>query len=183
LTDDFLQVYEQHVQSVYGFLAYRTRSSTDAEDLTQLTFERALKAWDRFDPRKASAGTWLLAIARNAYIDFRRRDRSGGLRSIDAGEVGEREMPTHSGPEESLGLGADVAAAVGRLGRHEREALALRFGGDLRGPEIADLLGISVANAQQRLSRALRKLRSELDPDESVAQRSGPGETDRGNDE
>ncbi len=37
--------------------------------------------------------------------------------------------------------------------------LALRFGGDLTGPEIAALLELSLANVQQILSRSLRKLR------------------------
>ena len=40
---------------------------------------------------------------------------------------------------------------------------ALRFGGDLTGPEIAELLGLSLSNVQQILSRALRKLRAELE--------------------
>jgi DNA-directed RNA polymerase specialized sigma24 family protein len=41
--------------------------------------------------------------------------------------------------------------------------IALRFGGDLSGPEIAAMLDLSLANVQQIASRALRKLRSELD--------------------
>ena len=56
-----------------------------------------------------------------------------------------------------------LAAALQRLERREREAIALRFGGDLRNAEIAELLGVSVANAQQILSRALRRLGRILD--------------------
>ena len=40
--------------------------------------------------------------------------------------------------------------------------IALRFGGDLNGPEIAELLGLSLANVQQILSRSLRRLRTLL---------------------
>ncbi len=57
---DFARVYEEHVWRVYGFLAYRLRDRHSAEDLTQATFERALRAWSRFDPRRASENTWLL---------------------------------------------------------------------------------------------------------------------------
>ena len=53
------------------------RTRADAEDLTQQTFERALKAWSRYDPRKASVGTWLIVIARNLLVDHFRADRSG----------------------------------------------------------------------------------------------------------
>ena len=41
--------------------------------------------------------------------------------------------------------------------------LALRFGGDLTGPEIAELMDLSLANVQQIVSRSLRKLRTLLD--------------------
>jgi DNA-directed RNA polymerase specialized sigma24 family protein len=41
--------------------------------------------------------------------------------------------------------------------------IALRFGGDLSGSEIAELLELSIANVQQILSRSLRKLRATLE--------------------
>jgi RNA polymerase sigma-70 factor (ECF subfamily) len=161
--EEFLQAYENHIWDVYGYFAYRGVARSDAEDLTQTTFERALRAWDRFDPEVASAKTWLLAIARNAYIDFRRRDRSGRNLSLSADEVGEGDLPTHAGPGERASLEPEIADAIQRLTRREREAIALRFGADMRGPDIAQLLDISLANAQQLLSRGLRKIRRELD--------------------
>ena len=60
---DFARVYDEHLWHVYGFLAYRVRDRNMVEDLTQSTFERALRAWPRFDPAKASERTWLLVIA------------------------------------------------------------------------------------------------------------------------
>ena len=60
---EFIEAYEQHVWGIYGFLAYRTRSPEEAEDLTQETFERALKAWPRFDPARNDARPWLATEA------------------------------------------------------------------------------------------------------------------------
>ena len=61
----FDSAYEQNVSDVYGYLAFRGRSSKEAEDLTAETFERALKTWPRFDPAHgAEPRTWLLGIAR-----------------------------------------------------------------------------------------------------------------------
>ena len=80
---DFLTAYENHVWPVYGYLAYRTTTREEAEDLTQLTFERALKAWARFDPTRASARTWLLTIARNALIDEHRRSRPEPVADVE----------------------------------------------------------------------------------------------------
>jgi len=59
------------------------------------------------------------------------------------------------------------------LGDRDRELIALRFGGDLTGPEIAELTGLSLANVQQILSRSLRRMRAEMDPGRE-AERSSP---------
>jgi RNA polymerase sigma-70 factor (ECF subfamily) len=153
----FARVYDDHVWRVYGFLAYRLTDRQTVEDLTQATFERALRAWSRFDPRRASERTWLLAIAANLLIDYRRRDRSVLVETIE-----DRWLAPAPGPEER-GLGSsELAAALAELTDREREVLALRFGGDLSGGEIAQVLGLSVANVQQITSRALRKLRTLL---------------------
>jgi RNA polymerase sigma factor (sigma-70 family) len=161
---DFARVYSENVWRVYGFLAYRVRPREVAEDLTQLTFERALRAWPRFDPRRASESTWLLAIARNLLIDHHRRDRSSQHQPIDEGL-----LPTVDGPEQRLGASPELVNALAQLQDRDREVLALRFGGDLTGPEIAAVLDLSLANVQQILSRSLRKLRGLLEDNEHDA--------------
>ena len=164
----FIEIYEAHTGDVYRYFSYRSLSREAAEDLTQLTFERALRAWPRFDPTRASAKTWLLAIAHNAWIDHLRRARH--RETVDIDDLAEGEQP-YVEADQSTGLSAELSAALGRLSEREREVLALRFGADMRGPEIARSLGLTLANAQQILSRALRKLRSEL---ESAQTASGP---------
>jgi len=159
----FEGVYEEHVWRVYGFLSYRVRNRELAEDLTQATFERALRAWARFDPRRASEASWLLAIARNLLIDHWRRSRQ----AIDP--VDERVLGASPGPEERFAASEELIDALSQLGQREREVIALRFGGDLNAPEIAAMLGLSVANVQQMTSRSLRILRTllaDVDPHE-----------------
>jgi RNA polymerase sigma-70 factor (ECF subfamily) len=151
---DFTRTYEEHVWRVYGFLAYRLRDREAAEDLTQVTFERALRAWSRFDPRRASVSTWLIAISRNLLIDYHRRDRSSRFQQID-----ENVGPTVAGPEARFTTSPELIDALEQLSDRDREVVALRFGGDLTGPEIAALLDLTLANVQQILSRSLRKLR------------------------
>lgn len=155
----FSDVYERHVWQVYGFFAYRLSSHETAEDLTQLTFERALRAWGRYDPKKALPLTWLLAIARNLLIDHFRADRS------------DRHLPVESGhdvaaPADRPDLGIDprMAAALADLGERERDIIGLRFGAELTGPQISEVTGLSLANVQQILSRTLRRLRESLEP-------------------
>jgi RNA polymerase sigma-70 factor (ECF subfamily) len=156
----FGDAYDDHVWDVYGFLAYRTGNRADAEDLTQLTFERALRAWNRFDPSRASVKTWLLTIARNLLVDEHRRTRLSPVRTT-LDELGAREPSAEDRYE--LGLDPQLAAALAQLSARDREILALRFGADLEGAAIAELMDLSLAAVQQALSRTLRRLRDTLD--------------------
>jgi RNA polymerase sigma-70 factor (ECF subfamily) len=159
---DFADVYDRHVFAVYGFFAYRVRGREEAEDLTQLTFERALRAWSRYDPARAAPITWLLAIARNLLVDHYRADRTAVQAPLeDAPEAALAVL----GPDVSPGLAPELAAALESLNDREREILALRYGADLGGPEIARLCDLSLANVQQILSRSLRRLRERLASD------------------
>jgi RNA polymerase sigma-70 factor (ECF subfamily) len=160
MAPDFAAAYDEHVWAVYGFFAYRVRNRTDAEDLTQQTFERALRAWHRFDPERGSQSTWLLAIARNLLIDHQRADRSPRQDPLD--DVADERLGSELA-DPDLGLEPALAAALATLRPRDREIVALRFGGDLTGAEIAELTGLSLANVQQILSRSLRRLREALD--------------------
>ncbi len=148
---------------MYGFFAYRLNSRDDAQDLTQQCFERALRAWDRFDPGRAAVSTWLLTIARNLLIDHYRAQPPGTAASVPIDEVNPSALPTVEGIGADLGLEPKLAAALAGLADRDRELLALRYGGDLTGPEIAELTGLTLANVQQIISRSLRRLRAELE--------------------
>lgn len=160
---EFGAIYDEHVWRVYGFFAYRVRSRQDAEDLTQQTFERALRAWRMYDERRAGAGTWLIAIARNLLIDH---IRAASVRP--QGWVAEQDLEALPAAldEHSVGLEPELERALSELSLRERELIALRFGGDLTGPEIAELTGLTLANVQQILSRALRRMREALNGSE-----------------
>jgi RNA polymerase sigma factor (sigma-70 family) len=161
--DAFAAIYDEHVWDVYGFFGYRLNSREQVEDLAQATFERALRSWRRFDPERASARTWLLAIAHNLLIDHFRRNHRRREEALAEDELGEAELGGQGSPQANLGLDPELEGALGTLGNRERELIALRFGGDLTGPEIAELTGLSLANVQQILSRSLRRLRALLE--------------------
>ncbi|MBA3347066.1 MAG: sigma-70 family RNA polymerase sigma factor, partial [Actinobacteria bacterium] len=88
----FAATAEQHLDDVYGYLVYLTRDASLAEDLTAETFEKALKLWRRFDPRRAGARTWLCQIARTTALDWfraeerrhRREERAATPERVDA---------------------------------------------------------------------------------------------------
>jgi RNA polymerase sigma factor (sigma-70 family) len=160
----FAEAYDAHLRDVYGFFAYRLGSRDGAEDLTQLTFERALRAWGRFDPERAQPATWLLAIARNVLIDHWRADRADRTEPLDPQDDRVPAAPVAI----DLGLEPELERALAGLSDRERELIALRFGADLTGAQIAELTDSSLSAVQQALSRSLRRLRAELEPSTAV---------------
>src|SRR4051794_28617252 len=70
---DFERLYAEHAQRLFGFLVYRTGDRDLAEDMLASTFERALRARARFDPRRGREKTWLYSIATNLLRDQARR--------------------------------------------------------------------------------------------------------------
>ena len=155
---DFERLYEEHAGALFSFIAYRTGDRVLAEDVVADAFEKALRSRSRFDRRKASEKTWIYTIALNLLRDHIRRKGAEG-RALD------RTPPKPGAEADPLARVEDrdeLARALGTLSDEEREAVALRFGGDLTVPEIAKLLGEPLPRVEGRVYRALRKLREEL---------------------
>jgi RNA polymerase sigma-70 factor (ECF subfamily) len=158
-TEQFERLYEQHAQPLFGFLVYRTGDRALAEDILADAFERALKARRRFDPRKASEKTWLYAIALNCLRDHIRRN-SARERAMERTLV---PVGDDNHLLERIEHRDDLGRALATLSEEEREAIALRYGGDLTVPEIAKLQKEKLTTVEGRVYRALRKLREELE--------------------
>jgi RNA polymerase sigma-70 factor, ECF subfamily len=162
-SDQFERLYAQHAQPLFGFLAYRTGDRALAEDLVAETFERALRARRRFDRRRASEKTWLYAIALNCLRDHRRR-AGAERRALERSAVAVGE-PAFDPALERVDARDAIRHGLEVLSDEEREAIALRYGGDLTVPEIARLTGERLSTVEGRVYRGLRKLREELGGD------------------
>ena len=156
----FAEAAERHLDDVFGYLLYLTRDRALADDLAGATFEKALRLWSRYDPRRASARTWLIGIARTTALDSfraesRRRRREEAAAQPEAHEADFVE-----------GLSPALQTALATLSAGEREVLALRIVIELDGPETARVLGISPTAVSTRLSRALTKLEEKVRNDD-----------------
>jgi DNA-directed RNA polymerase specialized sigma24 family protein len=112
----FAQAAEAHLDDVYGYLAWFTGDRTAADDLAGETFERALRLWHRFDPRRGSARTWRQGSS---------QAMPGPLRS-SAGAAARRLAAAPERFEERFteGLSPDLQAALTVLTAGEREVVA-----------------------------------------------------------
>jgi RNA polymerase sigma-70 factor (ECF subfamily) len=153
----FAQAAERHLDDVYGYLVWFTGDRFAAEDLAGETFERALRLWHRFDPKRGSVRTWLCQVARTVALDHFRAERRR-VRREQAAAPPERFEAAFA-----EGLSPDLEAALRRLSAGEREVLVLRIVLELDAGTAAGILGISATNCTTRLNRALKKLEEALD--------------------
>ena len=158
--NDFEAFFNRHAEPLFRFLLYRTGDRAWTEDLVGDTFERALKARNRFDPGKGDEKTWLYTIALNCHRDQSRR------RAVEQEALSEAAVVASSRQGHDAMEQVEVRDTVGRalsvLPPDELEAIALRYGADLTVPQIARLIREPLTTAEGRLYRALRHLRDEL---------------------
>ena len=157
--DAFLRLYGQFANRVYRFFLYRAGQPADAEDLTQLTFLRAIEALPRYEERGLPFAAWLFRIARNAAIDFE-RTRHDHLLLDDFEHLVD---PPRAGDDLGLAIERDdLLRAIEALTRDQREVLAFRFFADLSALDTGRLMGRSASTVRGLQARALAALRRQL---------------------
>jgi RNA polymerase sigma factor (sigma-70 family) len=159
--ESFASVAERLLDDVFGYLLYLTKDRPLAEDLTGETFETAWRRWRRFDPRRGTARSWLLAIARSTALDWFRADARRRRREHRVGVAELRRVEEH---ELGEGFSPALEEALRSLNAGEREVVALRVVLELDGEETARILGISPTAVSTRLHRALGKLEERMRP-------------------
>ena len=93
------RLYDALFIPVYRYVAVRVQRREDAEDLTQLVFERIVASLPRYRSRGRPFEAWAFRIARNAVIDHVRRDRTHE-------PLGERHDTGHEETPDRLTAGA-----------------------------------------------------------------------------
>lgn len=174
--DAFRSLVERHSRYVFN-VAYRlTGNAPDAEDVVQTTFLRAYQQLSRFEAR-ADFRTWLHRIAVNAAIDLirTRRHREVGQDpdTLERESAAGPDAAT-AGPDRLL-LSAEIRERVTegltQLTPSERLAFTLRHLEGLPIRDVAQAMGLKTEATKNSIFRAVRKMRSALEP---LAQMSEP---------
>ena len=166
----FAVLYDRYFAPLYNYLRMRCGDAQTADDLTALTFERALRHLANYCPQRAPFKTWLFTIARNALNDHLRAQRRHPWLSLEALS---RRVLRGADPEERFlhkEQHDQLLAALQDLRERERDLVALKFAAGLTNRQIATISGLSESNVAVIVFRALNRLRSKLE------NRASPGE-------
>ena len=146
---EFERALTEAIPRLRRFAHSLSRNAADADDLTQLTVERALRShWEpgtRLD-------AWLYRIMRNLWID-EGRSRSRKLKVVRPLEDGEDPgFDPRSGQDASIDLGR-VMSAMAKLPDEQREVVALILVEGFGYREAAELLDLPIGTVSSRLVR------------------------------
>lgn len=154
---------ERYYAPLLRYLTAQTRDPELAAELTQDTFLTAGTLRPRL-PADRPFAAWLYRIAQNHLRRWRRR--GGLLRFVSLDWLfewsGSTIVPPHRAEDvETAAAAADlVRLALGGLSPTLREALLLHGLAGFTAPEVAQILGISLAAAERRISRAKERFRT-----------------------
>jgi RNA polymerase sigma-70 factor (ECF subfamily) len=154
----FEEVVLPHLDAAFNYARWLTRNETDAEDVVQDAYVRAL----RFFPslRGENARAWLLTIVRHTwYGRVSSRDSAHETRVFD--EMSSQRPAEGLDPEALLlqrQTVDDVRAALQQLPIEFREVVVLRELEGFSYREIADVTGVPIGTVMSRLARGRQRL-------------------------
>jgi RNA polymerase sigma-70 factor, ECF subfamily len=155
----FEDVARRHGRLLSALARRLTRDPSDASDLLQDAFERAMRSAPELGPDELQH--WIVAVMRNLFVDRcrQRRVHSQALRALAITDASSSEMEEM--PQWSTLTFEDVAAALAKLEPPFRQVFELRTL-DMPLSQMAVELQIPPATAGTRLFRARQKLRAIL---------------------
>lgn len=164
---EFESVAMPHLVAVYRAAVALCGRLSDADDLVQLTYLKALERFDSLKPG-TSCKAWLMTIVRNAWIDqLRHRGVVGTEVPIEHDPMAEpphQEELVWSNATDILEnfSDADVIAALNELSDKQRLALFLIDVEQFTYDEVAEIMDVAAGTVKSRCGRAREALRRKL---------------------
>ncbi len=156
---EFEALYRKYADEVFNYLWYRLNYNREAaEDLTQETFVRAFEHLPKFQQRGYSYKTYLLAIAKNLWINYLKQQKV----KFSLDEL--TEVPAEALQAEKVDK--KIAAeklwrAVQQLPHQEKDAILMRYREEMKIKEMAKIMAKTPNAVKIILSRARKKLKQE----------------------
>jgi RNA polymerase sigma-70 factor, ECF subfamily len=151
----------EHIDGLYSYALVLTRNRSEAEDLAQETYVRALGALGRLRTG-SNVKSWLFTILRNIWFNQLRHQRTAKLVAMDGEESAMDIAETAKDPYAfyvSRMEHEQVHEAIRQLSFDFREVILLREFEGLSYQEIATILDCPAGTVMSRLARARAKLR------------------------
>jgi RNA polymerase sigma-70 factor (ECF subfamily) len=171
----FERVMLPHLNAAFNLARWLTRNETDAQDVTQEAYLRALRYFHGFEGEDAR--TWLLKIVRNTCYTWLKRNRSAELTTLFNEEV-HSVSNDEATPESMMVVTADrklLMEALEQLPLEWRETIVLRELEGLPYREIATVTDAPIGTVMSRLARARARLQELVSKSRGLSKGKGSG--------
>jgi RNA polymerase sigma-70 factor (ECF subfamily) len=158
---DLGQLYDEHAETLYGFLLNLSRNEDWTRELLQEVFSKIAAAPDRLRSVR-NERAFLIQLGRNLFLDSLRRRAARDKYQIQAGAELSIFAPTED-PDVAQ-FRSSLSSALLNLPQEQRAVVHLKLWAGLTFEQIADALDIPANTAASRFRYALDKLRAELRP-------------------
>jgi RNA polymerase sigma-70 factor, ECF subfamily len=163
--EEFEQLAMPLLDSLYNFARWLTHDPSEAEDLVQETFTKALRGFSSFAPG-TNFRAWMFRILRNTFLTSRTGLRATLTVPLDADEGEDQAVAVTWETPESLAIASatrdSLQAALDDLPAAYREVVLLCDVEEMKYQEIAEVLAVPVGTVMSRLSRGRKLLRKML---------------------
>jgi len=154
----YIHIIDRYKNPLYATILRMTKNPQTAEDLLQEIFFKVYERLPKFD-QKGSFKSWLYRIAINHCIDQLRKKQP------QTEQIEEAVLHSNETPEVVLlqtEKSRELEKMVSILPDDERTILLLRYANELSYAEISETLGISLIDVRNKLYRAKKKLRKNV---------------------
>jgi RNA polymerase sigma-70 factor, ECF subfamily len=152
------ELYRRYGRRLYRFGVQVLGNNGLAEEMVQDCFVRLWRSAGRYDPERASVGTFLFVIARSAALDLRKRPSSRELLPLE-----EVYTPPQFDNVEQVLDSLIMREGLDTLSVAHRQVLRMAYDQDLTQSQIAERLGLPLGTVKTRMFHAMRALRAALD--------------------
>ena len=157
----FKRLFTYFAPRIKGFCQNNGSTSDRAEEVVQEAFVNIWRKTNLFDPKKASAGAWIFAIARNARIDLIRKENRPEADTTDP-FFEQNEPVSPLAVLETERKSKLLRGFVRDLPAEQQQVLKLAFFEEKPHSEVAEVLGIPLGTVKSRIRLAFKRIRSEF---------------------
>lgn len=155
----FAYLYDNYSKALFGVIHSIIEDIEESEDVLQKTF---MKIWDNFNTYDVSKGrlyTWMLNIARNISIDYKRsKSNKNKIQNIDKNVYTLNNITTEENSLDTIGL----KKIVEKLKPEQLILIELAYYKGYTQDEISKELDIPIGTVKTRIRKALLILREQL---------------------
>ena len=151
-------LYTAHYRELVRLAAFLTSDPDTAEEVVQDAYVRVAGSWRRLRDPEAAHAYLRTAVVNQARSRLRRRQVAQRYRPEPLRDVASAEATAMDHSQREA-----VLAALRRLPRRQREAVVLRYYGDLSEAQTAAAMGCSTGAVKSHTSRAMAALRPLLE--------------------